>query len=207
MPTSIESFRQVLEGEAEAFGVVFEDKHLRRLCDYYEILLKWNGKLHLVAPCTSAEFARRHVLESLLLVGHLPTNARLTDVGSGAGLPSIPCLIVREDLSATLIESSKRKAVFLREALIRTESAARAQVIAKRFEEVSPRAGYFVTARALDRFPHALEKLIEWAPAKTTFLIFAGKALRDQLVTLLPEVQVTQVPKSQGRFLVIARRR
>jgi 16S rRNA (guanine527-N7)-methyltransferase len=206
MPTSIERFRQVLEDEASDFGVVLKADHIERLSAYYKILLKWNGTLHLVAPCSAEEFATRHVLESLLLVAHLPPNARLVDVGSGAGLPAIPCLIVRKDLTATLIESSKRKAVFLREALIRTGATEQAEVISKRFEEIGPRAADFVTARALDRFPHVLEKLIEWAPARGTFLFFAGKALRDQIETLLAKVQVEQIPKSSGRFLVIARR-
>ena len=42
-----------------------------------------------------------------------------SDIGSGGGLPIIPCLIARPDLEATLIESSQKKVVFLREALNR----------------------------------------------------------------------------------------
>src|SRR3989441_9502661 len=117
MPTSIERFREALHDKSADFGVQLTDRDIERLSDYYALLLKWNPRLHLVAPCSPKEFATRHVLESLLLLRHLPPNARVVDVGSGGGLPIIPCLIVRADLSATLIESSPRKAVFLREAL------------------------------------------------------------------------------------------
>src|SRR6185369_15999394 len=90
---------------------------LQRLCVYYSLLTRWNPRLHLVAPCSPEEFATRHVLESLMLLQHLPHGAKIADIGSGAGLPIIPCLIVRPDLHATLIESSAKKSVFLREAL------------------------------------------------------------------------------------------
>ena len=122
MPTqidgsSINSFSQALQDHADAFLVRLDDEDIERLSNYYELLMKWNSRLHLVAPCSPGEFATRHILESLLLLRHLPRNARIADVGSGAGLPIIPCLILRDDLRATLIESSQRKAVFLREAL------------------------------------------------------------------------------------------
>ena len=117
MPTPTETFSQALRDNAAEFGIQLGADEVARLSNYYELLLKWNDRLHLVAPCSPEEFATRHVLESLMLLPHLPQNARVVDVGSGAGLPIIPCLIVRADLRATLVESSPRKAVFLREAL------------------------------------------------------------------------------------------
>src|SRR6266849_10967119 len=116
MPTSIDTFGLALRDHAGEFGIQLGAEEVRRLSNYYELLRKWNDRLHLVAPCSPEEFATRHVLESLLLLSHLPQKARVLDVGSGAGLPIIPCLIIRTDLSATLIESSPRKAVFLLEA-------------------------------------------------------------------------------------------
>ena len=88
-----------------------------RLGVYYEILQKWNPRLHLVSSCSPEEFAVRHVLESLWILRYLPDGSRIIDIGSGGGLPIVPCLITRDDLTATLIESSQRKSVFLREAL------------------------------------------------------------------------------------------
>src|SRR5207244_1182907 len=116
MPTPTEMFSQALRNHAAEFGIQLDADDVRRLSNYYELLLKWNDRLHLVAPCSPEEFATRHVLESLILILRLPHAARVTDVGTGAGLPMIPCLIMRDDLRATLIESSQKKAVFLREA-------------------------------------------------------------------------------------------
>src|SRR5678815_434221 len=113
----LEEFRQALYENASIYGVDLNEELISRLADYYQLLNIWNPRLHLVAPCSPNEFATRHILESLLLLHRFPEDARVVDVGSGAGLPIIPCLIVRPDLNAVLIESSLRKAVFLREAL------------------------------------------------------------------------------------------
>ena len=205
MATPIEEFREALEAHASEFGIGLPADRLERLIDYYELIMKWNEGLHLVAPCSPAEFATRHVLESLTLLKHLPVEATLIDVGSGAGLPVIPCLLVRDDLRASLIESSNRKAVFLREALRPVSPPDRAQVIAARFEEVEIPQADFVTCRALNRFSEILPALIDWAPRNSTLLLFAGESIRDQIQTIVGSVTVERIPDSERRFLLIAR--
>ena len=113
MATQRADFSRAVEKNASDFGLELSDAQLTLLADYYELLMKWNARLHLVAPCPPEEFAIRHVLESLWLLRHLSPGADVLDVGSGGGLPIIPCLLIREDLRATLIESSKRKTIFL----------------------------------------------------------------------------------------------
>ena len=205
METAIDEFRKALETNAPEFGIVLEPDRIERLIDYYDLVMKWNERLHLVAPCSAAEFALRHVLESLILLKHLPLNAMVVDVGSGGGLPIIPCLLVRDDLGASLIESSKRKAVFLRAALRPVAQPERVQVIAARFEDIETPEADFVTCRALDRFSEILPVLIDWAPKNATLLFFAGELVRDQIQTILNSVTVEHIPQSERRFLLIAR--
>jgi 16S rRNA (guanine527-N7)-methyltransferase len=143
----------------------------------------------------------------LLLLKHLPVNSSMVDVGSGAGLPAIPCLLVRDELSATLIESSQKKSVFLREALRAVKPLGRAQLTVARFEDVSSPRADFLTCRALDRFEETLPKLIEWAPLNATFLLFAGHNVRKLIESLFSDAQVELIPQSEQRFLIIARRR
>ena len=202
MPASIERFREALQDKSADFGVRLIDGDIERLSAYYALLLKWNPRLHLVAPCSPEEFATRHILESLALIRHLPTNARVADIGSGAGLPLIPCLLVRRDLRVTLIESSQRKLIFLREALRHTNSETLARLIGGRFEVSPVPEVEFITCRALDRFREMLPKLIDWAPTNCTLLLFAGMALRKQLETMFPRAKSEQIPGSARRFLV-----
>ncbi len=204
MPTPIERFSEALRQRADNFGVNLDNDDVERLSDYYELLLKWNPRLHLVAPCSPEEFAVRHVLESLVVLPHLSRGALVIDVGSGAGLPIIPCLVVRRDLRANLIESSQKKAVFLREALRQLPNAEAQRLLVSRFEDNPGLTGDFVTCRALDRFQQFLPKLVEWAPPSSTLLLFAGPALRKQIEALLPSARAERIPESEQRFLMIA---
>ena len=169
--------------------------------EYYSLLTRWNDRLHLVAPCSPEEFAVRHVLESLLLLKHLPPNARVTDIGSGGGLPIIPCLIARPDLQATLIESSQKKSVFLRE--VSNQLHLNSTVLARPFEQIEPPPVSFVTCRALDQFVQKLPALLDWA-GDSTLLLFGGETLRDELQKMSVKFEVQLIPHSEKRFLFLA---
>jgi 16S rRNA (guanine527-N7)-methyltransferase len=196
-------FRETLEADAVIYGLTLTPAVLDGLAAYYEFLNVWNARVHLVAPCSPEAFATRHILESLLLLRRLPTDASVAEVGAGAGLPIVPCLIVRPDLRAVLIEASQKKAVFLREALLRTALSGRASVIAERFENVVPPAIEFVTCRALERFEEMLPHLLEWAPAKSTLLLFGGQRLERRIESLGFASSAELIPQSKARFLFV----
>jgi 16S rRNA (guanine527-N7)-methyltransferase len=101
---------------------------------HYELLVRWNRKLNLTSIEERADAVERHYGESIFLAVHLPAGRlRIADVGSGGGFPGVPVAIVRPDCEVTLIESHRRKAVFLREA---TRAMANVRVVAVRAEEV-----------------------------------------------------------------------
>jgi len=207
MPTARAQFEDALQANAPVFGIQLGAHDSAALGEYYELVLKWNDRLHLVAPCSPEEFATRHVLESLLVLQHVGTGTQLIDVGSGAGLPAIPCLTTDDRLHGTLFESSRRKAVFLREALQQLRVSARAQVIPMRFEETVAPAADVVTCRAIDRFEQVLPDLAHWAPPKSTLLLFAGIELAEEILRLFPSAERQRVPLSDRRFLVKVDRR
>ena len=196
-------FRETLEREASDYGVTLSAEALAGLSRYFELLNVWNARVHLVAPCSPQEFATRHILESLLLLKHLPAEASVAEVGAGGGLPILPCLIVRPDIGAVLIEAAKKKAVFLREALKETGTSARATVIAERFEDVAVPPVGFVTCRALERFEEMLPHLLAWAPAKATLLLFGGQRLERKIESLGFVSTAELMPRSNARFLFL----
>ena len=202
MLLDMDSFEQSLTSNMATFELDLSDETITLLGDYYSLLTRWNDRLHLVAPCSPEEFAVRHVLESLLLLKHLPQNARVADIGSGGGLPIIPCLIARPDLEATLIESSQKKVVFLREASNRL--ALRTTIIAHPFEDVPAPDVSFVTCRALDQFMRKLPALINWAPRGSTLLLFGGETLGDQLKQANVNFEQLLIPQSEKRYLFLA---
>src|SRR5688500_2868393 len=194
----MDRFEQSLISNMRAFDLDLSPETLKQLGAFYSLLTRWNARLHLVAPCSPEEFATRHVLESLMLLKHLPEGAKIADIGSGAGLPIVPCLIARPDLQATLIESSQKKSVFLREAL---KSVARqATIIARPFEEVPTPDVSFVTCRALDQFIEKVPDIMRWAPPGSSLLFFGGETLRAKLSK---ETQEYKIPLSERRFLFV----
>ena len=193
-----------LRQHEQAFGIELTEIQLEKLGDYYQLVQEHNRLLHLVAPCSAEEFAVRHILESLTLLEFLPEGARFADVGTGAGLPSIPCLLVRDDLSAVLIESKEKKAKYLEEATKRLELDDRATVINKQFEEARPIEFSFITCRALDKFTEKLPRLIKWAKGRP-MLLFGGKALGEASIKQKLKFTERLMPMSEQRYLFVVR--
>lgn len=198
-------FTDVLKSAAADYDVTLNQSSLDQLSAYYDLLNSWNPRLHLVAPTSPAEFAKRHVLESLALVEYLQKGASIADVGSGGGFPAIPCLIARTDIVATLFEASGKKAIFLREALKATNTADRAKVVNERFENVSAPAVDYVTCRAIERFEELIPDLVAWSPSSATLLLFGGESLSRPLEKTGLVVDVRLLPNSERRFLFVAR--
>ena len=192
---------ETLSAEMGGYGIELSSKTIYELGEYYSLLTRWNERLHLVAPCSPEEFATRHILESLLSMRFLSAGARVIDIGSGAGLPIIPCLIARPDVTATLIESSQKKSVFLREAMNQLGISKRAKVIARPFEESHKEDANFVTCRALDEFNTKVPLLLKWAPAGATLLLFGGETLKLKLEEQGVQYSELLIPHSEKRFL------
>lgn len=197
-----EDFIAAMRSRQGEYGLELKDELIGRLADYCELVQEHNPILHLVAPSTAEEFATRHVLESLTLLEYLPENARFADVGAGAGLPSVPCLIARDDLSAMLIESKEKKTNFLEEAAEKLDFGDRVQIVNRQFDEVKPEGFSYVTCRALDKFTEKLPRLLKWAKGRT-LLFFGGNNLREALTKQKLEFTEKLMPMSEQRFLFI----
>jgi 16S rRNA (guanine527-N7)-methyltransferase len=201
--TPADEFVKALEAHAPRFDFAATPDVIAGLRAYFEIVMRWNPRLHLVAPCAPAEFAVRHVLESLLAAPHVAEGARLVDVGSGAGLPAVPCLVARPDLRALLVESSRKKAVFLREALTEVGRSDKAEVLAERFERVPPPEADALTCRALERFTELIPTLLSWSSRVGKLLLFGGRSLGAELEKTGLTFSSVLVPESERRFLFV----
>ncbi len=180
------------------------DEIVEKLADYYELIQKHNEILHLVASSSAEEFATRHILESLTLLQYLPKNARFADIGTGAGFPSMPCLIAREDLYGMLIESKPKKVKFLEEAVETLNLANRVRIVNKQFEETEKPNIFYVTCRALDKFTDKLPKILKWS-GKADLLFFGGNNLREALEKEKLRFSSKLMPLSEQRFLFAAK--
>lgn len=197
-----EEFIESIKNHQSAFELNLPDETIGALADYYEFVQKNNELLHLVAPSSAEEFAVRHILESLTLLEHLPLKTRFADIGTGAGLPSIPCLIAREDLRGILIESKAKKVKYLEEAAKHLHIQKRVSVINRQFEEAEKGDISFVTCRALDKFAEKLPRLVKWS-GKAKLLFFGGGNLAEALTKNKVLFQRKLMPMSEQRYLFI----
>ncbi|CAN5578541.1 16S rRNA (guanine(527)-N(7))-methyltransferase RsmG [soil metagenome] len=185
-----------------AFGIDLTADAIERLADYYDLIQEHNPLLHLVGPCSPAEFATRHILESLTLLNHLPDNRWFADVGTGGGLPSFPCLLVREDLKAVLIESKEKKVKFLNLAVEKLKLKYRTRLSATQFSETNLGHCESITCRALDKFTEKLPALIKWSK-DNQMLLFGGENLKTALLDQKIDFTQKLMPLSEQRYLFI----
>ena len=110
---------EALANGAEAIlGRVLDELERENFSKYLTLLLKWQKAHRLVGSNDPMWIVEHLFLDSLLFLRLLPSSARtLSDLGSGAGLPGLPLKIVRRDIDVVLIESRRRRAMFLTSAV------------------------------------------------------------------------------------------
>ena len=88
-------------------------EQLERFCAYYDLLVDWNMRVNLTAITGMEDVANKHFIDSLAAEPYLKPGAKVIDVGTGAGFPGVPLLIVRPDLKLTLLDGLNKRIVFL----------------------------------------------------------------------------------------------
>ncbi len=148
----------------------------------------------LIGPREVPRLWQRHVLNSAAVAEAVPPDARVVDVGTGAGLPGIPLALARPDLRLTLVEPMARRVEFLEEVVAElggTEGRAW-QVVRGRAEERSVVTAVgpvdVVTARAVA----ALPRLVGWCrgllrPGARLVALVGVRAV-EELPGMLPEL-------------------
>jgi 16S rRNA (guanine527-N7)-methyltransferase len=111
-----------------------------RLGTYLELVATWNRRLNLTAARGPSEQAEVLLADAIVLgdFALVPKGARLVDVGSGAGAPAIPLLLLRSDITAVLVEPKQKRVAFLNTAIGTLELMDRAQVFRGRIDPQSP---------------------------------------------------------------------
>ena len=196
---------------------------LRNISTYIDLLLRWNARINLTAVRRPEEIVTRHFGESFFAARCLfPGNARvapelapvqaerspaeasdLVDFGSGAGFPGLPIKLWMPGLRVTLVESSQKKAVFLRE-VIRVLTLTQVDVFSGRAEHLAQRAPV-VTLRAVERFDSALPVAAGLVAPGGRLALLIGQAQAERARQVLPSfrwLDPAPIPQSSRRVLL-----
>lgn len=115
-PLTREQGVSLLTGRLDGLGIAYDPHAPDRLWDYHVLLSQWNQNMNLTGETdfdTALDRLYMDSLAPLAIVGLFPQEAKLVDVGSGAGFPGLPLAIVRPDLQVLLLDSQAKRIGFL----------------------------------------------------------------------------------------------
>jgi 16S rRNA (guanine527-N7)-methyltransferase len=148
---------------------------LDALTTWVALVASWNARIDLTAARSEDELCDLMLADAAVLAQHLPPDARVVDVGSGAGAPGLGLALLRPDLRVTLVEPLQRRVAFLRTVIgsVRLE-AARPEVVRGRGEDLVGRAPFAVATSRATLSPAAwLELGAKLAPAGDVWVLVA----------------------------------
>jgi len=152
---------------------------MARLEEYAQLLKRWSGRINLVSRNTLGDLWRRHFLDSAQLLPLIPEKTRrLVDLGSGGGFPGLVLALLGVP-GVELIESDRRKAVFLREAARLTNAPVK--IVDSRIESAKPHVADVVTARACAPLDKLLPLAQRFIGPNTVCLFLKGEHIADEL--------------------------
>jgi 16S rRNA (guanine527-N7)-methyltransferase len=94
-----------------------DEPKIRAFSTYLDLLELWNARLDLTAAKTPEAIVDLMLTDARVLAAHVGENAKVVDVGSGAGAPGLSLAIVRPDIAMTLVEPLQKRVAFLRTVL------------------------------------------------------------------------------------------
>ena len=168
----------MLREGAAGLGVELSPDMLGLFMRYLSELKVWNRKINLTSLRDDRDIVIGHFLDSLSALRFMPGTERLLDIGSGAGFPGIPIKIVSPSLDVTLIDSSHKKTVFMRE-IVRVLGFQGVDVVWGRAEDegngIMRRSFDRVITRAVGSIPDILQLSEPYLAAGGRIILMRGQ--------------------------------
>ena len=173
--------RTYLTEAIKDYKIKLNEEQLSQLERYYELLCEWNEKINLTAITDPKGVAVKHFADSLSIFNYIdvPQNARVIDVGTGAGFPGVVLKIARPDIQLTLLDSLQKRLNFL--SVVCSELNLDAELIHSRAEEggqdLDLREGFdLAVSRAVAQLNILSEYCVPYVRLSGRFVAFKGTA-------------------------------
>ena len=125
-----------LDQQSRRLNIALHPQQLEQFDVYQSELLQWNARMNLISEKSSREIITRHFLDSLTALRFITRpDAKIIDVGCGAGFPGLPLKIAQPGLDVFLLEANRKKVSFLKH-LIRLLNLSAVHVIHDRAEHL-----------------------------------------------------------------------
>ena len=143
----------LLTSDAQKLGITLTDEQLSRFDMLSDLLVEQNKTMNLTAITDPDGIAVKHFADSISVLSayDFKPNTRVLDVGTGAGFPGIPLLIMKPDIDLTMIDSTAKKLKYVDSAVntlglaatvlhTRAEEAGQSKEYREKFDVVCSRA-------------------------------------------------------------------
>ena len=93
----------------DIWGLEYNKDVYKKFETYTDNLLSYNEKVNLTAITNLDEIYEKHYLDSLSIIKYfnIAENSSVIDIGTGAGFPSIPIKILRDDINLYMVIKTK----------------------------------------------------------------------------------------------------
>lgn len=187
---------------------------LVRLCDF---MVEYNKNVNLTSITEFEEVVVKHFVDSVLpfFMVDIPQGSSFIDVGTGAGFPALPLLVVRPDLKGTLCDSLNKRCVYLE--LACKEIGVKAEIIHARSEELGRKNREcfdFATARAVAAMPVLSEYCVPFVRVGGSFIalksvnedIESASGVIAKLGGKIELIKDYTIPNGDSRRLVVVKK-
>lgn len=166
----------------EKYSVSCETMELLNV--YHDLLVEWQSKFNLVSNSSLQYAWNRHFEDSVQLYKYIPKNAvSLIDFGSGAGFPAMVLAIIAKEktpyLNFTLVESIKKKTLYLNEVALKTGVSV--NIINDRIENIKKQKYDVITSRAMTSLNDLLKYAYPFCHKQTVCIFPKGKNYSSEL--------------------------
>ncbi len=187
--------REILISATADYKTQLTEENLSKFEVYYKLLKEWNEKINLTAITDADGVAVKHFVDSLSVLNYcnIPQNAKVLDVGTGAGFPGVVLKIVRPDIQLFLLDSLKKRFLFL-DALL-SELDLDADFLQGRAEEygqdIDLRESFdLVVSRAVAQLNTLSEYCLPFVKLSGRFIAFKGSGADEEIKSSKKAFQV-----------------
>lgn len=172
-------------------GIRFDSSKIDKIILYLDLVYEKNRVINLIGTKEKEDILIKHILDSLSILdakilgsGELE-GKKIIDIGTGAGLPGILLSILLTKSNICLLDKSRKKTGFLKEAAeaLKLENI---EIATGRAEELSRKTDYrekfdIVIARAVTKFNILLELAIPFCNINGKIIFYKSKKVFEEI--------------------------
>ena len=189
------------------YDITISDSDYSRFEAYADLLCEWNEKINLTAITDPEGISIKHFFDSVypFTLFEVKENATVIDVGTGAGFPSCPLKIFRDDIKLTLLDSLNKRINFLAQL---SDSLDRSMECREQFD--------IATARAVANLSDLCEYCLPFVKVGGYFVALKGSGGNDELKEAKNAIKILggkveevfdyELPTGDGRTLILIRK-